>query len=275
MKNKLLISVLPIFFPRHFIKDGPSVFAQSFALRPVPQLMPKPRARDGPELGYGPVLDRSDEYRPPVYHSEPQESFAKRGGSVGYGGIYPNNGRGGRPSGGPPSDDGYGYGGEYSNKPPRSGNDDEDSNDYGNEYDEPSNGAAPGGRQKGGSNYGGNSEGNNYDYGDPVQNGGYHFSGQTQEGGDEHGRNSGQNQYGSGDDSGGYPYGPDGEDGGNHQYGAEGGDSDSDNHIYGSGNSNSGREQGGERGSGFNSDSGSSNSGGAGGVDPDGFDGFY
>jgi hypothetical protein len=229
--------------------------------------MPKPRARDGLDLGYGPVLDRSDEYRPPVYHNEPQETFAKRGGSVGYGGIYSNSGRGRRPSSGPPSDDGYGYGGEYNNKPPKSGDYDDDVV----EYDED---AAPGGRQKGGSNYGGDAEGNNYDYGDPVQNGDYRFSGQTQEGGDEHGRNSGHNQHGSGDDSGGYPYGPGGDDGDSHPYGAEGGDSDSDNQLYGSGHSNSGREHGGEGGSGYNSESGSS-SGGAGAVDPDGFDGFY
>ncbi len=119
-----------------------------------------------------------------MYNREQQGSFAKHGGSVGYGGIYPIYACG-RPSGGPPSGPGYGHGGGYggfNNTPPKSFNertsDDEGGGDYEfGEYDEPSNEVSPGGRQKGhgGSNYEGNSEGNNYDYGDPVQNGGLPF----------------------------------------------------------------------------------------------------
>ena len=246
---------------RRIFKDGPSLFAQSFALRPVPQLMPNPRtsytAREDPELGYGPELDRNDNYRPPVYHPTGQDSFAKRGGSVGYGGVYPigNQGRGPRGPGGPGgpgghggppdnSDPGYGYG-DYNRPPPRGYNERasggpedggsyDDSGDYGAEYEEDDEQSPPGGRQHhggpGGSGSGYDSGSPNYDYGDPVQNGGYSFSGQNQEG-DEHGKDSGN------------PYGP---------Y------DDSDNHIYGSGQSDSGREHGsGSGGDEFGFDSGS------------------
>lgn len=225
---------------RHFHKQGPSLFAQSFALRPLPQLMPNPRAgyvaRE--DLGYGPVLDRNDVYKPPVYHPTGQDSFSKRGGSVGFGGVYPIGRGGGRGPRGPPppSDPGYGYG-DYPkpSRPPPSGGYNErasedggydDGSEYGQEYDEYDEQAPPGGRQQqGGSNHEGGSP--NYDYGDPVQNGGYHFTGQTQEG-DDQGRDSG-NQYGGYDES--------------------------DNHVYGSGQSDTGREYG-SGGDGFGSESG-------------------
>ena len=247
----------------------------------------------GPELGYGPELeDRTDSYHPPVYGGgPPQQSFSKRGGSLSYGGVYPigNQGRGG-PGGPHPSGAGYGY-----NRPPPKGYNERASEDGGeeegaeggdygsdyDEYDEPAEGAAPGGRQQqGGSNYGGNSEGNNFDYGDPVQNGNYQFSGQTQEG-DDQGKDSGSHQYGSGDESGGYGAG---DEAGGYSNGEE-----SDNHVYGAaGSNNEGREYeageggsgyGGDSGSNYNSESGTGESSGnnyaASSSDTVGFDGFY
>ena len=250
----------------------------------------------GPELGYGPeVDDRSDNYQPPVYGGggPSQQSFSHRGGSLNYGGVYPigNQGRGGR-GGPPPSGPGYGY-----SKPPPKGYNERvsedgggeeegaEGGDYGSEYDEydePAEGATPGGRQQqGGSNYGGNPEGNNYDYGDPVQNGNYKFSGQNQEG-DEQGKDSGSHQYGSGgDESGGYGTGD--------EAGGYGNGEESDNHVYGSGSNNeAGREHeggeggtgyGGDSGSNYNSESGTGESSGnnfsASSSDTDGFDGFY
>ena len=245
---------------RHFYRNGPSLFAQSFALRPVAQLMPNPRlinlvAREDPEkLGFGPELDRND-YNPPIYYPTGQETFSKRGGSVGYGGVYPigNPGRGRAPRGpgGPPPPSGpdYGYG-DYnrpppSRSPPRGYNERasedgnfEDGGDYGPEYDEYDDAPAAGGRQHHGGGGGGGGSGYesgapNYDYGDAVQNGGYHFTGQNQEG-DEHGRDS-NNQY--------VPY----DDSDNQNF--------ENNHVYGSGNSDSGKEYGSGRDE-YGSDSG-------------------